>query len=183
MEIIGRSIKGFYRDILKGADDRLLYDSGWVSNTIVDRCRILLAGFVRNDPLYPTQGIQYLAVGQGLEAWDAEGVPALKPQEIQEITALINQYEPAILLKELDVVYLDDGDEAVTDPTPTNRLQITATLGPGYPDPAPRTTYPLRNFGLFGRFAGEDYMINCVRHPVIHKDASATLIRVIRLYF
>jgi len=28
-----------------------------------------------------------------------------------------------------------------------------------------------------------DYMINGIRHTVIHKDVSATLIRVVRLYF
>jgi hypothetical protein len=41
----------------------------------------------------------------------------------------------------------------------------------------------LREFGLFGQLAGSDYMLNSIRHPVIHKDGDATLIRVVRLYF
>ena len=55
MERIGASLKGIYRDILKGADNRIIHDSGWVSNTIVDNCRVLLAGFMKSEP---TDGIQ-----------------------------------------------------------------------------------------------------------------------------
>ena len=40
----------------------------------------------------------------------------------------------------------------------------------------------------FGKYVDEssiehEYMIDCIRHPVIHKDESATLNRVVRLYF
>ena len=176
MEIIGNSIKGIYHDILKGADDNIIYDSGWRSNTIVHRCRMLLAGFMKNDP---SSGIQSLAVGQGLKEWDDTGAPEPDPATT---TDLVNGYSPPIPVSELDMAYLDEDDSEVTGAT--NRLQITATLEPGYPVPvSPLTTYPLREFGLFGRFNGTDYMINSIRHPVIHKDESATLIRVIRLYF
>lgn len=178
MERIGSSIRGIYRDVLMGPDNRVLHDSGWVSNTIVDGCRTLLAGFMKNEP---SQGIQYLAVGQGLEAWDTdlEPVPATA-------TDLENRYTPTIpdptSGSDLALVYLDENDDVVDGPT--SRLQITATLKPGYPAPlSPLTTYPLREFGFFGRFNGTDYMINAIRHPVIDKDESATLIRTIRLYF
>lgn len=78
--------------------------------------------------------------------------------------------------------YLDETNNEVS--AATSRLQITAIMEPGYPVPlAPLTTYPLREFGLFGRFGGTDYMINSIRHPLIHKDETATLIRMIRLYF
>lgn len=176
MEIIGNSITGIYRDILKGQNGNIIYDSGWISNTIVDRCRMLLAGFMKNEP---TNGIQYLAVGQGKKEWDTDGAPVPDPL----ITAdLVDRYSPPIYLSELSLVYLDENDAEV--PGPTSRLQITATLDPGYPAPiSPLTTYPLREFGLFGKFDGTDYMIDCIRHPVIHKDVSATLIRVVRLYF
>lgn len=175
MANIGAAMKGIYRDTLKGADDTILHDSHWVSNTIVDRGRILLAGFMKNET---SNGIQYLAVGQGLEAWDATGAPATEPGT----TDLANRHDPPLDVAELDVVYLDDNDAVVDGPT--NRLQITATLAPGYPPPlAPLTTYPLREFGLFGHFGETDFMINSIRHLVIHKDESATLIRVVRLYF
>jgi len=176
MESIGGSIVGIYRDVLMGADHRVTYDGGWVSNTILDRCRILLTGFMRNDP---ADGIQYLAVGQGLETWDTNGAPA--PDSVAT-TDLVNRYDPPIPVASLNLEYLDDSDAVVAGPT--YRLQITATLEPGYPAPlAPLSTYPLREFGLFGRLGGVDYMINGIRHTVIHKDVSATLIRVVRLYF
>ena len=44
MEFIGASIKGIYRDILKGPGDRIIEDRGWASNTIVTRCRVLWRG-------------------------------------------------------------------------------------------------------------------------------------------
>ena len=176
MEIIGNAMKGIYRDILIGEDNQPIHDSGWVSNTIVNRCRILLAGFMKNEP---SDGIQYLAVGQGLADWDTNGTPV---PDAATTTDLENRDVPSIPVSDLDLVYLDENDVVVV--SSTNRLQITATLEPGYPVPiAPAVSYPLREFGLFATFKGTDYIINSVRHPVIHKDVSATLIRVIRLYF
>lgn len=174
MEIIGSTIQGMYRDILKDSDHGVIYDSGWHSNTIVDRCRILLAGFMRSDS---SSGIQYLAVGRGEEAWDDDGISDIPSTTI----ALVNQAaDPPVA--DLDFVYLNEADNAVAGPT--QRIQITATLGPGYPAPlGGGTTYPLREFGLFGSFGATDFMINCIRHPVIHKGPTATLIRVVRLYF
>lgn len=176
MQIIGDSIKGVYHDILKGPNNNIIYDSGWVSNTIVDRCRMLLAAFMKNDP---SDGIQYLYVGKGLETWDTDGAPASDPATT---TGLVSPYSEPIMVSDLELVYLDEND--AEEAGPTTRLQITATLDPGYPAPiSPLTTYPLREFGLFGKFGGDPYMIDCIRHPVIHKDVSATLIRVVRLYF
>lgn len=168
-------LHGIYRDILQGADGAVIHDSGWTNNTIVERCRILLAGFMRNDP---SDGIRFMAFGRGLDAWDDSGPPAPDPQA----TGLVTPYSPPIAFAGLSVVYLDESNSEVG--TPTSRLQITAILGPGYPAPLPGlTTYPLREFGLFGRLNGTDFMINSIRHAVIHKDATATLIRMIRLFF
>jgi len=174
METITASLRGMYRDILRDARHSVVYDSGWRANTIVDRCRILLAGFMKNES---SSGIQFLAVGQGLEDWDSKVLP---PDATT--TDLVTRYEPTIPVNRLSLAYLQE-DASVVD-YPTNHLQITATLEPGYPTPlAPLNTYPLREFGLFCRFGGNDYMINNIRHPVIHKDATTTLVRVIRLYF
>jgi|GEM_PF-751056 len=177
METVGDSLHGMYRDILKGKDGKNIYDSGWVSNTIVDRCRILLAGFMRNDQ---SDGIQFLAVGQGLKEWDTQQ-EAPDPQLVKT-TDLVTPFVLPINVSALKIVYLDSDDAEITEPS--NRIQITATLEPGYPTPlAPLTTYPLREFGLFGNFNNENYLINYIRHPVIHKDESANLIRTIKLYF
>lgn len=179
MEFIGNSIKGIYRDILKGENNQIIFDSGWLSNVIVNRCRLLLAGFIKNDTINETfTGIQYLQVGKGVEEWDKTGAPAPDPAET---TALENPCDDDPF-PDLEIVYLDENDVEV--PGPTNRLQITATLGSNYPVPEPPSqSYPLREFGLFGSFNNVNYMIDCIRHPVIHKDVSATLIRVVRLYF
>jgi hypothetical protein len=186
MDVIAKSIKGFYRDRLMGPDNRLIYDSGWVSNVIVDDCRVLLARLIMNQV---SGGIRYLAVGPGKEEWDDKdkGTPA--PEDTTSDLVAPYYKIPVDSTKDtrLKLAYLDEEDEVVAEP-PMPRLQITATLAPGFPPPPSETerTYPLREFGLFGGSPGPDrerYLINCVRHPVILKHETATLIRVIRLYF
>ncbi|MFZ5758614.1 MAG: hypothetical protein ACOY32_03160 [Thermodesulfobacteriota bacterium] len=168
-------LQGIYRDIVHDGDGRVIRDSGWTANTIVERCRILLAGFMRNAP---SDGIRHLAVGQGLAGWDDGGPPPPDPLA----TGLVTPHAPPVPFAELAVAYLDEGLAEVA--LPTSRLQITAILAPGYPAPPPGlTAYPLREFGLFGRLNGTDFMINSIRHAVIHKDPAATLIRMIRLFF
>ena len=78
------SLRGSYRDILKDPDRGVVYDSGWKANTIVDRCRLLLAGFMRSDA---SSGIHHLAVGQGDDTWDDDGIPGVDPADT---TALVN---------------------------------------------------------------------------------------------
>jgi hypothetical protein len=176
VERIASTMKGIYRDRLYSAGGSLLRDSGWRHNTILDGCRFLLAGFMINDT---ASGIASLAVGQGNPSWDVEGVPAASPSAT---TGLVNRFNPPIPFADLQVVYLDGNDQVVAGPG--MRLQITATLAPGYPAPlAPTTSYPLREFGLLAHLNGQEVMINTIRHPVIHKDEASTLIRVIRLYF
>ncbi len=176
MENIVSGIKGIYRDILHDAEGRVIEDRGWRSNTILDGCRLLLAGFMMNET---AAGITGLGVGQGEARWDTEGVPTPHPGTT---TGLLNRYNPLIPFSELDVVYLDQNDQVIVGPG--SRLQITATLNPGYPAPtAPLTHYPLREFGLFADLDGTEVMINNIRHPVLHKEETSTLIRVIRLYF
>src|SRR5689334_3553304 len=101
MESIGANLKGIYRDMLTGPDQRVIYDSGWVSNTIVEHCRMLLAGFVKNEKV---NGLQYLAVGQGQPDWDANGAPA----PLASTDHLENPYNPPIPVAQLQLAYLDD---------------------------------------------------------------------------
>jgi hypothetical protein len=186
MEVINMSICGFYRDILTGPGGQILDDRGWSSNTIVTECRYfiatLLAGAIvsneASDELRHV-GIHHMAVGQGQVEWDKTGAP----NPGTETTGLETPYAgDPIGQEELAIIYLDRNHNEVTGPT--SRLQITATLEAGYPPPPPeKSTYPLREFGLFGYFDGKHYMINCVRHPVIPKAPAATLTRIVRLYF
>ncbi len=180
MEQIGNSIKGIYRDILTGSDNTVIYDSGWKNNIIVDRCRILLSAFMKNEQ---TGGIQSLKAGKGDPQWDTSGAPA----PTADLTGLTDTSPYVVDAGDLQIEYLDENDEVV--PGPTNRLQVTVTFGLNQPPAqAPLSSYPMREFGLFGRYTDasgtvHDYMIDCIRHTVINKDASTTLKRAVKLYF
>ena len=78
--------------------------------------------------------------------------------------------------------YLNAG---VISPTPTNELQIFASLGPGTP-PWPdafHASVTLREFGLAGHLDGATALVNYVRHPAIVKDPGSTLERTVWLVF
>ncbi len=183
MENIGTSIRGIYRDILKTPDNTVIFDSGWKSNIVVDRCRALLSAFMGNEQ---TRGIQALKMGKGDAQWDVVGTPAPDAG----ITGLTDPDPFTVAVGDLDIVYLDDNEEPVeAGQGPTSKLQITVTLGQDLPPGvAPLSSYPLREFGLFGEYTDDsgvvhEYMIDCIRHPVINKDVSATMVRTVKLYF
>jgi hypothetical protein len=182
----GIPIKGMYRDVMRGPGGIVVFDSGWDSNTIVRNCRVLIAGFMKSDEMV---GIRRLVVGQGKDEWDAQWNSSSPPGPAPETAnQLESAYDPPITLSHvagrgyIEIDYLDELDKPVVSGV-TSRLQVKAILEPGYPAPVEFNIYPLREFGLFGMFGGEPYMINCVRHPVIYKDLTATLEREIKLYF
>lgn len=166
--------QGVYRDRLIRAG-RVVVDAGWRSNIVVDRCRQLLAAFMKGDAA--ASGIQWLAVGRGDADWDTiPEPPGAGLEQLEDATPV------TIPVAAGDLSYLDATGSVVAGPTP--RVQIVVTLAPGTPPPeGGGTTYPLREFALFGEFGGEPYMIDCVRHPVVHKGAGDTLVRTIRLIF
>lgn len=168
------TIKGVYRDRLRGAQGSLISDSGWRPNMIVLRCRTLLSGFLKNDAAL---GIQALQVGRGDPSWDTTP-PA--PPDPNTLNTLTDTAFFEIPVGQLTLQYLDASDNVIA--TPSNRLQITATLGPNVP-PGPPSPFPLREFGLFGQLGGVRSMIDYIRHPVIQKAATATLERKVRLIF
>lgn len=175
-EKIGSTMRGIYRDILRDAEGHTIEDRGWQSNTILQGFRFLLAGFMMNET---AAGITGLVVGQGDPAWDTDGTPA---PNAETTTALVDPYNPIVPFSELDVVFLDQDDQVIAGPS--SRLQITATLNPAYPSLiSPSTNYPLREFGLLARLDNTEILINNIRHPVLHKEETSTLIRIIRLYF
>jgi hypothetical protein len=161
---------GWYHDRIISAQGEVA-ELGWRSNLIVDRARFLIAAFMRGDG---AAGIQRLLIGRGLESWDANAEP---PTRAAQALADPSPFEVPLTAAEIDFV------DAAGEPTagPTQRLRIVITLGEN--EPAGEDPYPLREFGLFGELGGEAYMINCVRHGVIHKPADATLVRSIQLVF
>ncbi len=150
-------------------------ECGWRSNIVVDRCRRLLAAFMKGDSA--ALGIQSLAIGRGDAAWDS--TPVAPTPGIEQ---LVDTAPVTIPIAAAAMSYLDAAGAVTTGPT--QRLQIIVTLAPGTPPPpASETSYPLREFALLGHFGGERYMIDYVRHPVIHKAPGDTLVRTIRLVF
>lgn len=175
MDSTFHDLKGIYHDRIITAQDQVI-DLGWRSNIIVDRCRYLLAAFMRSER--SARGIYYLTVGRGEESWDT--IPFAPPQS--DRTALTDPSPFNIRIRSGEMIYVDPAG----DPSkiPTSRIQIRVTLEPGTPPISPGdTSYPLREFGLFGRLGKENYMIDYVRHAVIQKQAGDTLVRTIRLMF
>lgn len=167
------SILGLYRDRLIDCDRRVSYDSGWKKNLIVLRCRILLAAFLRNDTAL---GIRSLQMGRGDPAWDVTPPPAADPATTVQ---LVDPAPVTIPVANLTLQYLNDVDGVVA--TPTNRIQIVATLGTNQPTPIGSAPFSLREFGLFGDLNGTPFMIDYIRHPLIQKDGAVTLERRVRL--
>jgi hypothetical protein len=175
-EHLAVALHGLYRDVLCDPYGHVLWDHGWHRNTIVLNCRRLLAGFMAGPAM--SLGIQGLRVGQGSDAWDLTSPPTPTPTQ----TALVDPNPFLVPRAALQIDFLEGG--TVTS-TPTNRLQIVATLGPNVP-PWPDANHVsgnLREFGLVGRLNGAETLINYVTHPVIVKDPVSTLTRTIWLVF
>lgn len=173
-EDLSGQLSGMYRDVLHDRDGRLIWDRGWKSNAIVVNCHRLLAGFIGGTT--PSLGIQGLRVGQGSDTWDLSSPPTPTPAQ----TALV---DPNPFLAPVGSLKIDYLNGAVVSATPTNRLQIVATLGPNVP-PWPDVNHAsgnLREFGLVGTLGGTETLINYVTHPVIVKDPASTLTRTIWL--
>ena len=175
-ETVTRGLYGMFRDVLRDTTGRVTWDGGWRKNLIVTDCRRLLAGFMRGAPT-GTLAIQGLQIGAGLAAWDISMPPPTPAQ-----TALVDPFPFTEVRANLTFDYLTG---AVVSPTPTNRLQIFASLGPGKP-PWPDANHgslTLREFGLAAQLDGVTTLINYVRHPAIVKDPTSTLDRTIWLVF
>ena len=167
--------QGHYRDVLRDARGRVVWDRGWTRNAILVDCRRVLSAFMRGDVAL---GIQGLAVGAGLAAWDA--VPPAPPAGNEN--ALVDPNPFTVPPAALAFTYLNGNVPSVA---PTNRLQIVATLGPNVP-PWPDVNHVagnLREFGLVADLGGAPVLVNMVRHPVIAKDPLSTLERTIWLVF
>jgi hypothetical protein len=177
-EMLGVGLHGMFHDVMRDGQGRVTWESGWQQNAIVDDCRRLLAGFVRGAPTGAI-GIVGLQVGAGLAAWDQPPGP---PPAGSGQVALVDPNPFTEPRSNLQMNYLVG---AAVSGTPTNRLQIVATLGPGVPlwPDANHATATLREFGLIAQLNGSTVLINYRTHPAIPKDPSSTLERTIWLVF
>jgi len=168
--------KGIYRDQITNSQGKS-FDSGWCSNVIVTRCRDLLAAFMKGDS---ATGIQFIAIGKGDSNWDTTtlGTPQTSTSSLVDSVPFILDISDSLF----NISYLDSNNSPTT--VATNRVQVSVNLPPGTPPiEAGQDDYPLREFGLFGLLDTTEYMIDYVRHPVIHKGPEDNLVRTIRLVF
>ena len=91
--------KGIYYDRIITGQGKII-ELGWHSNIIVDRCRQLLAAFMKRDK---TTGIGLLAVGKGEESWDTES----PPPPLRSTEKLTDPKPFKISLKPKMIEYLD----------------------------------------------------------------------------
>lgn len=175
MEYPGSFIKGTYRDQLFDAEGIMKYDSDWNDNTIMKSFRMLLARLVRHDDaFFKAQSISLvMRFGKYNDTWTSLTV-APDDENLNGPWDFVLQEQQG-----LEVAYLDDNGVAQTNPS--NRVQIIATLGPKIPEDA---VCPLGEFAVYIRFgASDDHIINHVRHHLISKASTDTLIRQIRFTF
>ncbi|MDH5626205.1 MAG: hypothetical protein OEY21_08870 [Nitrospira sp.] len=168
-------LQGYYRDRLCDSDNQTIWDGGWRTNRVVDRCNGLLAALMKGEPGFA--GILYWAVGEGEPAWDN-----LMPSPVagdRELSAEVARKA----LSAAHIAFLDERDQAVEEPTSRLRVEATFTrqeLG----GEGPRV---LREFGLFGgdatTAANSGWMIDYVIHPRIQVSEGMTLTRNLHLIF
>lgn len=167
---------GQYRDVLFDGAGQVVLDRGWRRNAIVGGCRALLATLLRGSPAAsPLLGLQ---IGAGLSSWDGTGPPPATPAQ----TSLV---DPHPFTAGAGALSLDFLSGATVSATPTNRLQIQATLGPNMPSwpDVNHISASLREFGLIADLGGAPVLVNYVTHLVIAKDPASTLQRTIWLTF
>ncbi len=104
VEPVTVNVYGMYRDVLRDARERVIWESGWRKNTIVTSCRLLLASFMRGGSPPLSQGTQGLQVGMGLDAWDRPpGLPLPDPGR----TSLVDPHPYTLDLSHIKIDYLD----------------------------------------------------------------------------
>lgn len=176
LEHAGEALHGRWRDVIYDRAGREIGRSEVRRNAIVIDCRRLLAAFMAGSS---SLGIQGLLFGAGDPDWDSSSPPPATAAQ----TALIDTNAFLVPAASLAMDFVDE--IGAVSASPTNRLQIVATLGAGEP-PWPDGNHvagSLREFGLIGELGGNPALINYVTHPVINKDPASTLERTLWLVF
>jgi hypothetical protein len=166
------------RVIVRGKwQDKIIYENGtvvisdWTPNQVQNTNATLLASLMKIEA--GITGIQYIAVGAGLAAWDA--VPPAQPYT--QTTLTTEYFRKAIAPAEIT---FRDALGNLSLP-PTNIIQIDVTLLPA------EANGTQREFGIFGgnatAAADSGYMVNWLVHGRIDKDATMTIQRSVRFTF
>lgn len=168
---------GTWQDTVYHMDGRIEVKP-WAKNQIQNSHPLLLAKMMKehiNGSYVTCGGVNYFAVGEGLTSWDY--VPPTKSYAAVALQTEIVRYS---ISQEFGISYLDPDDGVSIVAGPTRMIQIVVTIPVGL-------TASLREFALFGGDASHSldsgYMLNWITHPVIEKDTSMRIQRVIRLKY
>lgn len=182
------NIKGEYRDVLS-RNGKVIVDTGWKSNTIVDDYGRFLAALMKKDFGDKVVGIDYMAVGSG-----SANSAAFKENVIKFFKSgkLDQPYKPTpedwVWANKIEadtmIRYLDEKGNVIVDPNEiTNKLEIKVKFGETEPSV---DTLEFREFALLGIDKSNPdmmFFINHVDHGLITKDPSMELTRTIELTF
>jgi hypothetical protein len=182
------NIKGEYRDVLS-RNGKVIADTGWKSNTIVDDYGRFLAALMKKDFGDKVVGIDYMAVGSGSAnsaAFKENVIEFFKSGKLDqpykptpEDWVWANKIEAGTMIR-----YLDEKGNVIVDPNKiTNKLEIKVKFGETEPS---GDTLEFREFALLGIDKSNPdmmFFINYVDHGLITKDPSMELTRTIELTF
>lgn len=183
---MGISLSGKWRDRVYRHGE-LVHDTGICNNQIQDSAFLVISALLNNqfingrrpaETLY-SMGITHIEYGSGSATWDATD-----PEKPTSQTTLTNAvYRQPI--SDTEISFVPDGDAfggTQVSALPTSRLRIVKQIG--------ENDYngELREFGLFCTYGTDDNdqlnygkIFNWVVHPLIVKDDTITIERVIEI--
>ena len=183
------NIKGEFNDVLR-KNGKVMEDRGWWSNTIVKDYGKFLAALMKKEESMEGVGIEYMAVGGGMDADEDRFKQYVKGYF--KPSAKTNQ-EPHwegdywVYVKKIDpgnIKYLQSDEETIEVSEITNILKIDVTFAKREPA---GENLEFRHFALLGINEKKSYetmfFINFVDHGVITKDTNTELIRTVKLTF
>ena len=140
----------------------------WIYNQIQDSAaKLLITQLAGGYSVFSNfGGINYLALGEGLQNWD--NASATKPYTNTTLLTEANITNSRVLVGPNDFTYLDSNNNALSPQSASDRVRLDVTIGlnDGIGN--------LREFGLFGGDAtatvDSGIMVNWVDHPLIVKD-------------
>lgn len=164
------AIIGEFQDTITYADGRVEVKD-WNRNMIVNGIAKLVACLMKKHSGY--DGLEYWAIGQGLESWD-DALPTAKATDERLTSEIGRKAIPASA-----ITFVDVNGQPTTGIT--NRIQITLEFKEN------ECNGKWREFGIFGGNAtgttNSGIMINHKIHELITKTSAMTIERKIRFTF
>lgn len=158
-------------------------ERGWSFNQIQDSALLQIAGSVigaedTTSGLFNNFGpIRYLAIGSGDSSWDADPNNVTKPVDQAALQSEFVRF--AVAADDFD--FLSSGGAVLSPQELSSRFKLTRILGEN------DANGDLREFGLFGgdasAAADSGIIFNWITHPLIQKDATLVIERVIDIQF